>query len=106
VIATASTRNLGRAQQLGPDQVVDHTTTRFEEVIDPVDLVFGREIAALYFVVEPNREQLLEIATLAESGELRPMVDEVFDLADARSAFARTRHDDGPQERQPASRHS
>jgi NADPH:quinone reductase-like Zn-dependent oxidoreductase len=155
VIATASTRSLGQAQELGPDQLVDHTTTRFEEVIDPVDLVFdtvggdlltrspavlrpggrlvsvadepptdveaGREIVALYFVVEPNREQLLEIATLADSGELRPMVGEVFDLVDARSAFARTMsrdthgkvvlrteasHDDGPQDRQPASRHS
>jgi NADPH:quinone reductase-like Zn-dependent oxidoreductase len=150
VIATASTLNLDRARELGPDQVVDHTTTRFEDVIDPVDLVFdtvggdlltrspavlrpggrlvsvaeeppadaaaGRKIVALYFVVEPNREQLLEIATLADSGELRPAVGEVFDLADARSAFARSMsrdkhgkvvlrkeegHDDGPQDRQP-----
>jgi NADPH:quinone reductase-like Zn-dependent oxidoreductase len=123
VIATASTRNLDRARELGADQVVDHTTTRFEDVIDPVDLVFdtvggdllarspavlrpagrlvsvaeeppadaaGREIVALYFVVEPSREQLLEIATLADSGELRPMVGEVFDLADARAAFERS----------------
>jgi NADPH:quinone reductase-like Zn-dependent oxidoreductase len=124
VIATASTRNLDRARELGADQVVDHTTTRFEDVIDPVDLVFdtvggdlltrssavlrpggrlvsvaeeppadaaaGREIVALYFVVEPSREQLLEIARLADSGELRPMVGEVFDLADARVAFERT----------------
>jgi NADPH:quinone reductase-like Zn-dependent oxidoreductase len=150
VIATASTLNLDRARELGPDQVVDHTTTRFEDVIDPVDLVFdtvggdlltrspavlrlggrlvsvaedppadaaaGGEIVALYFVVEPNREQLLEIATLADSGELRPEVGEVFDLADARSAFVRSMsrdkrgkvvlrqeagHVDGPEDRQP-----
>jgi NADPH:quinone reductase-like Zn-dependent oxidoreductase len=124
VIATASTRNLDRARELGADQVVDHTTRRFEDVIDPVDLVFDtvggdlltrspavlrpggrlvsvaeepptdaaarRETVAVYFVVEPNREQLLQIATLADSGELRPMVGEVFDLADARSAFERS----------------
>jgi NADPH:quinone reductase-like Zn-dependent oxidoreductase len=124
VIATASTRNLDRARELGADQVVDHATTRFEDVIGPVDLVFdtvgadlltrspavlrpggrlvsvaeeppadaaaGREIIALYFVVEPSREQLLEIARLADSGELRPIVGEVFDLADARVAFERS----------------
>ena len=39
VIATASTRNVNRARELGADQVVDHTTTRFEDVTDPVDLV-------------------------------------------------------------------
>jgi NADPH:quinone reductase-like Zn-dependent oxidoreductase len=56
----------------------------------PTNVEAGREIAAVYFVVEPNREQLVEIATLADSGELRPVVGEVFDLADARSAFARS----------------
>ena len=124
VIATASTRNVNRARELGADKVVDHTTTRFEDVTDPVDLVVdtvggdllrrspavlrrggrlvsvaeepptdaaaGREIVGLYFVVEPNREQLLEIAGLVDSGKLRPMMGEVFDLSDARSAFARS----------------
>ena len=56
----------------------------------PADAAAGRKIVARYFLVEPNREQLLEIATLADSGELRPVVGEVFDLADARSAFARS----------------
>jgi NADPH:quinone reductase-like Zn-dependent oxidoreductase len=124
VIASVSTRSIDRARELEVDEVVDHTTTRFEDVVDPVDLVFdtvggdllsrslavlraggrlvsvaeeppadaaaNREIVALYFVVEPNREQLLEIGTLADSGELSPAVGEVFDLADARAAFERS----------------
>jgi hypothetical protein len=45
---------------------------------------------AHYFVVEPNREQLLEAARLVDAGELRPEVDSVFSLADARSAFRRS----------------
>ncbi len=45
---------------------------------------------AHYFVVEPDREQLLELAQLAEAGELLPEIDSIFPLADARSAFARS----------------
>jgi NADPH:quinone reductase-like Zn-dependent oxidoreductase len=45
---------------------------------------------AHYFVVEPNREQLLELARLADTGELRPEIDSIFPLAEARAAFARS----------------
>ena len=45
---------------------------------------------AQYFVVEPDREQLLELARLADAGELLPEIDSIFPLADARSAFARS----------------
>ena len=45
---------------------------------------------AHYFVVEPNREQLLELARLADTGELRPDIDSIFPLAEARAAFARS----------------
>lgn len=44
----------------------------------------------VYFVVEPNREQLAELARLSDTGELRPAVDSVFVLADARAAFERS----------------
>ena len=44
---------------------------------------------ATYFVVEPNREQLLELARLVDAGELRPAVDSVFSLAEAQAAFDR-----------------
>lgn len=40
-----------------------------------------------YFIVEPNREQLLRIGDLLESGELRPVVDTVLPLAQASAAF-------------------
>lgn len=50
----------------------------------------ARRISALYFVVEPNREQLVELARLVDNGELRPTIDEVFPLVDARAALERS----------------
>jgi NADPH:quinone reductase-like Zn-dependent oxidoreductase len=44
---------------------------------------------ASYFIVEPNREELLELARRADAGELRPEIDSVFELEDAPAAFAR-----------------
>jgi hypothetical protein len=37
---TASTRNIEVARSLGADQIIDSTLTRFEEAVEPVDLVF------------------------------------------------------------------
>jgi NADPH:quinone reductase-like Zn-dependent oxidoreductase len=45
---------------------------------------------ATYFVVEPNREQLLELARLVDTGELQPEIDSIFPLPEAQAAFART----------------
>ena len=87
----------------------DRSTTDIEAAVAGADLVFdtvGGEVlrrsagprvvsvaeeapGATYFVVEPNREQLLEVARLAEAGALRPRIDSVFPLADARAAFER-----------------
>ena len=47
-------------------------------------------IKALYFVVEPNGKQLVELAKLVDSGNLRATIDAVFPLADARQAFERS----------------
>ena len=44
----------------------------------------------VYFVVEPNRDQLESVARLADVGELRTPSVEVFPLASAREAFARS----------------
>jgi NADPH:quinone reductase-like Zn-dependent oxidoreductase len=44
---------------------------------------------ATYFIVEPDHEQLLELRTLVDAGELRVEVDSVFPLREARAAFAR-----------------
>ena len=57
---------------------------------DPPEVADGRSIETVYFVVEPNNEQLLEIARLVDAGELRPAIDSVFPLADARAAFERS----------------
>ena len=44
-------------------------------------------IRAAYFIVEPSRTQLAEIARLIDGGVLRPVVGAVFPLAEAREAY-------------------
>jgi NADPH:quinone reductase-like Zn-dependent oxidoreductase len=120
VIGTASAASLEAVRELGADEVIDHESVRFEDVVEDVDLVFdtaggerlarspavlragGRLVSvameppqtphaiSTYFVVEPNREQLVELAKLADQGDLRPAIDRVFPLADARAAFERS----------------
>ena len=121
VVATTSSSGLDVVRELGAAEVIDSTTTHFEEVVEPVDLVFdtaggerlersptivrpgGRVVSvateppsdvegitAVYFVVEPNREHLLEIAALVDAGELRPRIDRVFALGEAQAAFERS----------------
>jgi len=120
VIGTASSGGAETARALGVDEVVDNRTARFEEALDPVDLVFdtaggdllqrspavlregGRLVSiaeepagdGVYFVVEPNRAQLVELTHLVDSGGLRPLVDSVFPLDEAQAAFARCRERD------------
>src|SRR5690348_8489342 len=72
----------------------------------PADLVFdtrGGEVpagervvtiaeemsGATYFIVEPDPEQLRELRTLVDAGELRVEVDSVFPLTEAVAAFER-----------------
>ena len=50
----------------------------------------GAPDGGTYFVVEPNRDQLRELARLAESGDLLPPPVEVFPLTAAPEAFARS----------------
>jgi len=40
-----------------------------------------------FFIVRPDREQLNEIGRLIDAGQLRPVVDRVFPLAEARQAY-------------------
>ena len=113
VIGTASAAGAERARRFGADEVLDGAD--FEDGLDPVDLVFdtvggdllarspavlkdgGRLVsvaeeppAGIYFVVESSREQLAELTALIESGDVRPAVDSVFPLSDARTAFERS----------------
>jgi NADPH:quinone reductase-like Zn-dependent oxidoreductase len=118
VVGTGSPTSVEAARRFGAREVVDWTNAGWAETIEPVDLVFdtvgGQALAgspavlreggrivtvadeppegveAVYFVVEPNREQLVEMARLADAGHLRPAIDAVFPLADARAAFERT----------------
>jgi NADPH:quinone reductase-like Zn-dependent oxidoreductase len=122
VIATASARNRDFLRELGANEIIDYTTTRFEEVVHDVDLVFdtvggdtlqrswqvikpagvlvsivsppppaavakGHDVRFAWFVVEPNRDELTQIGALIDAGQLRPIIDTVFPLAQARQAY-------------------
>jgi NADPH:quinone reductase-like Zn-dependent oxidoreductase len=118
VVGVASPGSLEAARDLGAHEVVDGSGGGLEDV-DPVDLLFdtvggdllgraralvrpgGRVVSvaeepqppaadAVYFVVEPSSEQLVQIARLVEGGVIRPLVDSVFPLSDARAAFERS----------------
>jgi NADPH:quinone reductase-like Zn-dependent oxidoreductase len=115
VIGTASAQNAGPVRDLGAHEVID-SATAFEEAIEPVDVVLDtgggerlrRSVAVLrdggrlvsvaeeppgggvYFTVAPNHDQLRSIASQADAGELRPGPVEVYPLASAREAFARS----------------
>ncbi|HEX6024207.1 MAG TPA: NADP-dependent oxidoreductase [Solirubrobacter sp.] len=112
VIATASPQSFERARSLGADEVIDG---RNDLRVDALDVIFdtvggdiferapqlladgGRLVSVAaeppdgtYFVVEPSREQLVELARLADDGELRVAIDSTFALADAAAAFERS----------------
>jgi NADPH:quinone reductase-like Zn-dependent oxidoreductase len=56
---------------------------------DRVVTIGAEAPGATYFVVEPDREQLVELARLAEAGNLVPAIDSTFPLDGAREAFER-----------------
>ena len=117
VIAPVAAADVDRVAALGADEVLDRTATPFDQAAENIDLVFdtaggdrlarspavlnrgGRivtvaeeppaGVTAEYFIVEPNREQLIELARLADAGSLKPLVGDVFPLEDARAAFER-----------------
>jgi NADPH:quinone reductase and related Zn-dependent oxidoreductases len=123
VIGTTSAAAAERARSYGAHVVLDPTNDRFEDSLEPVDLVFDtvgaellerslaiirpggrlvsvaeeppeiapeRKVDTTYFVVEPNREQLVQLAGMIDAGDLQPAIDSVFPLSDARAAFERS----------------
>jgi NADPH:quinone reductase-like Zn-dependent oxidoreductase len=56
---------------------------------DRVVTIAAEAPGATYFVVEPDREQLVEVARLADAGELVPTIDSTFPLESAGEAFER-----------------
>jgi NADPH:quinone reductase-like Zn-dependent oxidoreductase len=45
------------------------------------------EVRFVYFIVAPSGEQLRQIGSLLDAGQVRPIVDQVFPLAEARQAY-------------------
>jgi len=120
VIGTASASSLDDVRALGANEAFDGRREDVADAFEPVDLVFdtvggellersaamlrpgGRLVSvaeepprsegvqATYFVVEPKRDQLVEIARLADAGALRPAIDSVYPLSEAAAAFERS----------------
>jgi NADPH:quinone reductase-like Zn-dependent oxidoreductase len=124
ILATASAKNFQTLRDLGAHELVDYTTTRFEDAARDIDLVFDtvggdlltRSFASLrnggtfvsiagkpdparaaslnvtpiFFIVHPSRPQLEQIAALLDAGKIRPHIQQIFPLDQARQAFERT----------------
>ncbi len=121
VIATASTPNLAFVKSLGADEVIDYKTSRFQDLVRDIDIVFdtvggetrelswsllkpaGRMITVAadgesstdprvkknYFIVEPNRQQFIEVAKRIDSGDLKTFVNAAVPFDQAPLAYAR-----------------
>lgn len=58
------------------------------EEMKPVDLA-AKDVKSLFFIMEPNGEQLSKITALLEMGKCRPVIDSVWKLEDFEKAYAR-----------------
>ncbi len=117
VIATASAHHLDFVRALGAEEAVDYRGAPFGDKVDVIfDTVGGETLARswsllreggrmvtivsgagdsaearvrdAFFIVEPNRNQLTEIAELLENGRLTPVVDTVIPLSRAVEAYS------------------
>jgi NADPH:quinone reductase-like Zn-dependent oxidoreductase len=120
VIATASTANQDLLKQLGVDEPIDYTKTKFEDAVKDVDLVLNAvrddTLPRSYGVVKkggmivsitgppdpaelekhgirgtgmrahPDAQVLVELAKLIDAKKIRPVVSQVFPLAEASKA--------------------
>lgn len=122
VIGAASAGQVDFLHGLGVNEVVDYTTTRFEEVVHHVDVVLDmvggettdRSIKVLkqggtlvsvarqpsqeeattygvradFFIVHPDSDELNRIGELFDRGQLKPVVEKVYPLAQAQQAYS------------------
>lgn len=118
VVATAAARDAGFVRDLGAELVVDYAEERFEDAVEGVDLVFdtvGGQVQdrswqvlrpggtlvsivappaapegkhGVFFVVEPDRGALGQLARLAAQGRLAPRIDRVVPLSGTAAAYA------------------
>ena len=117
VIGTARGDGVEVAQKLGASEVVDTATTELAGAVapstscstpsgatcspqSPALLAPGGRLVAVaeeppdgvegtFFIVEPNADQLVALARLADEGAITPTIDSTFPLADAAKAFER-----------------
>ena len=118
VVATARGDGVDTVRKLDVAEVIDTSeTTDLAGATAPVDVVFdtvggallaaspavlapgGRiiavaeeppgEVQATFFIVEPDADQLIALARLADEGALTMAIDTIFPLADAVAAFER-----------------
>ncbi len=102
VIGTASTRNQAFLRQLGVDEPIDYEKTRFEDVVHDVDVVLDpiggdtqkrswktaakHGVRSAYLSAQGGSSLLAELATLVDSGKIKPTVETVLPLSEARRA--------------------
>jgi NADPH:quinone reductase-like Zn-dependent oxidoreductase len=58
----------------------------------PTDMAEAYGVTATFFVVTPNRDQLAELATLVDAGQLHVEIGATFPLAQGREAFESGQH--------------
>ncbi len=113
VIATVSANDLAFARELGADEALDYRAEPFENRVRNIDVVFdavggetlqrslgvlktnGRVVTIAadsgaqpgFFIVEPNRDQLVEVGKLIDAGELKTFVSAVLPLSQVSDAY-------------------